>query len=133
MNSILKKHTVFLATLIFCCGLASCKKKCGCEGANSFPVHFDLQETYEHAMVRIEVDGREVYHDTATTNHALGLALRTTDTLACGSHDLKVVVSNRDSGATSFSVKSEVFIGVSHDFQKGNVSFDVSEDAFNYE
>lgn len=78
------------------------------------------------------MDGDRIYSDSALTNNVLGLAGIVNDTVNAGPHTLRVVVNRTTSADTTFSVLSDVYIGVSYLRSTGRIGFNVSTMPFVY-
>lgn len=94
--------------------------------------------------MQVFLDGKEYLNKKIQTNHSLGLAFfadnfghgvpgSIAETVKKGKHTLKVIVNDSISHKKTFTVKDDLYIGVSYDRQAQAISFFYSPFPFVYD
>lgn len=101
----------------------------------------DIQAYFQHAQVKLAIDGKEVYNGHVTTSDLLGVSFNDFDQhmariefqISPGSHNLKVTVNDTITKSFDIQLTNDLFIGVMYAPVSGQVSLLYSNERFMYD
>jgi hypothetical protein len=107
--------------------LPSCKK-------STQKISIDLQSGFRNDKVRVFVDGEEYMNSYFTTREHLGVAGGSEEKIIqSGKHELKIIINESIIQTEAFTVKSDLYIGISYFKDSGRINFNYSSQPFFYD
>ncbi len=109
---------IFVSTIFICCEETTSP---AIEHAEVFQVH--LQGGFEQTHVQLELDEFRVFNDTITTGSILSVAAIVRLDVFQGNHKLRVIINYSIDEEKTFFVGDSLYVAVSYDSYKKDISF----------